>query len=118
MDDLLNPGMVFYKCGLGNWKGKSDIFISSWMYLGIQKLSSNTTKCDTPYHYYKFVECESYFRRQRDPSVSMNIMFVPSMEYVQNLLVPLSELPGDISLLQLHKSEEYDIGDDTGSGKP
>ena len=93
----LETGKVYYRCyECGMYDNYKNMFVSSWLYLGLKKLKCNTAECDRPYHFYWFVEYESFLLNKSDPKISINEVYIPSLCQVERTMLDLAQLKNDV----------------------
>jgi|GEM_PF-3536897 len=93
----LDVGQVYYRCGCEFRNGKSRLVVSSWLYLGIVSHRCTTQQCDRPYHFYKFVELESYRASLHEPELKVNAALIPSLEQVFETMLDVETLAEDVA---------------------
>ena len=92
----LKIGALNYQCGCEYRDGDNALTASTWIYLGVISMKCTTSECDRPYHYYRFVELESYREMQRDPTFAGNVANIPSLAQVAKQMLSTADFAKEV----------------------
>ncbi|TWU59551.1 hypothetical protein V7x_55670 [Crateriforma conspicua] len=78
---------VCYECNCTVVDGRDCLEVATWVYLGYFKMNCNSTDCDVPNHFYRFVKFDDFHRWKQNQDTELPCVNLTSMAQVRQRFV-------------------------------